>query len=152
MMMCKRIFKYQTIDKGDIPFFKIGTFGGYPDAYISRNVFEEYKKKYPYPNKGDILISASGSIGRVIEYTGEDAYYQDSNIVWLSHNNLVENSFLKQLYGIVKWNGIEGSIIKRLYNDNILSTSVIIPTIKEQKKIGKYFTKLDNLITLHQHK
>ncbi len=25
--MCKRVMKYQTSEKGDVPFFKIGTFG-----------------------------------------------------------------------------------------------------------------------------
>lgn len=33
--MCKRVFKEQTFEVGDVPFFKIGTFGGAPDAYIS---------------------------------------------------------------------------------------------------------------------
>ena len=45
--------------------------------------------------EGDILISASGSIGRTVEYTGEDAYYQDSNIVWLKHDKTIVNSFFK---------------------------------------------------------
>ncbi|WP_187119204.1 restriction endonuclease subunit S [Acidaminococcus massiliensis] len=150
--MCKRIFKNQTTENGDIPFYKIGTFGGKPDAYISKNLFDEYKKKYPYPEKGDILISASGSIGRTVEYTGEDAYYQDSNIVWLKHDNRIQNSFLIQLYKIVKWAGIEGSTIKRLYNDNILKTKILIPSVQEQIIIGNYFNNIDNLITLHQQK
>ena len=148
--MCKRIFKNQTAESGDIPFYKIGTFGGRPDAYISKELFDEYKKKYSYPENGDILISASGSIGRTVEYTGENAYYQDSNIVWLKHDNRIQNSFLKHLYEIIKWAGIEGSTIKRLYNNNILKTEVMVPSVKEQKIIGNYFEKLDNLITLHQ--
>ena len=90
--MCKRIFKDQTAESGDIPFYKIGTFGGEPDAYISRDLFEEYKHLYSYPEKGDILISASGSIGRTVEYTGEDAYYQDSNIVWRMTKRLLIHS------------------------------------------------------------
>ena len=150
--MCKRIFKNQTAESGDIPFYKIGTFGGRPDAYISKELFDEYKKKYSYPENGDILISASGSIGRTVEYTGENAYYQDSNIVWLKHDNRIHNSFLKHLYEIIKWAGIEGSTIKRLYNNNILKTEVMVPSVKEQKIIGNYFEKLDNLITLHQRK
>ena len=32
--MCKRIFSYQTKDEGDIPFYKIGTFGKRPDANL----------------------------------------------------------------------------------------------------------------------
>ncbi|MGN1383148.1 MAG: restriction endonuclease subunit S [Eubacterium sp.] len=150
--MCKRIFKDQTSESGDIPFYKIGTFGGEPDAYISRDLFEEYKHLYSYPEKGDILISASGSIGRTVEYTGEDAYYQDSNIVWLKHDKTIVNSFLKHLYEVIRWSGIEGSTIKRLYNDNILKTEVRIPSAPEQEEIGKYLNNIDHLITLHQRK
>lgn len=150
--MCKRIFKNETSDNGEIPFYKIGTFGGEPDAYISRELFEEYKGKFSYPNKGDILLSASGTIGRIVEYDGEEAYFQDSNIVWLSHDKSVCNKFLKVLYPIVRWDGIEGSTIQRLYNDNFLKTRFMMPGVEEQEKIGEYFSRLDNLITLHQRK
>lgn len=123
--MCRRIFKEQTSENGEIPFYKIGTFGGEADAFISRELFEEYKAKYQYPKKGDILISASGSIGRTVVFTGKNEYFQDSNIVWLNHDKHLDNSFLKCFYSIVKWAGIEGSTIKRLYNDNILNTGAI---------------------------
>ena len=150
--MNKRIFKNQTTEKGEIPFYKIGTFGGHPDAFISRSLFEEYKLKYPYPICGDILISASGSIGRTVEYQGEEAYFQDSNIVWLNHRNSIYNPFLKYFYAVVKWRGIEGSTIKRLYNENILNTQITVPKKAEQSKIGDFFNSLDNLITLEQRK
>lgn len=149
--MCKRIFKEQTSDEGEVPFYKIGTFGGVPDAFISRKLFDEYKTKYPYPNKGDILISASGSIGRTVEFTGKDEYFQDSNIVWLKHGDEIDNSFLKVLYSVVEWS-CEGSTIKRLYNDNFLKTNFMFPKIDEQIKLGAYFSTLDHLITLHQCK
>ena len=148
--MCRRIFKEQTSETGDIPFYKIGTFGAEPDAFISRELFEEYKSKYPYPKKGDILISASGSIGRTVEFAGNNEYFQDSNIVWLSHDERLSNSFLKCFYSVVKWAGIEGSTIKRLYNDNILNTVICMPSAPEQEHIGLFFENLDNLITLHQ--
>ena len=150
--MCHRVFKEQTSDSGDIPFYKIGTFGEQADAYISNELFTEYKKKYAYPQKGDILISASGSIGRIVEFTGKNEYFQDSNIVWLSHDNRLDNLFLKCFYSVVKWAGIEESTIKRLYNDNILNTVISMPIVNEQKKIGTYFTEFDKLITLHQNK
>ena len=150
--MCRRIFKEQTSETGDIPFYKIGTFGADPDAFISRELFEEYKSKYPYPQKGDILISASGSIGRAVEFAGNNEYFQDSNIVWLNHDERLSNPFLKCFYSVVKWAGIEGSTIKRLYNDNILNTVICMPSVPEQKRIGLFFENLDNLITLHQRK
>lgn len=150
--MCKRVFKEQTTPVGEIPFYKIGTFGAEPDAFISRELFEEYKSKFQYPNVGDMLISASGTIGRTVEYSGEEAYFQDSNIVWFKHDDRIDNSFLRCIYNIVKWNGIEGSTIKRLYNDNFLKTEFYMPTTGEQAKIGAYFRSLDHLITLHQRK
>lgn len=150
--MCKRIFKEQTSPVGDIPFYKIGTFGAEPDAFISRELFEEYKEKFQYPKIGDMLISASGTIGRTVEYDGEEAYFQDSNIVWFKHDERVDNSFLKCIYGIIKWSGIEGSTIKRLYNDNFLKTEFYMPSVAEQEKIGEYFANLDRLIALQQKK
>ena len=143
---CKRIYKNQTTEIGEIPFYKIGTFGKKADSYISKKLFEEYKSKFSYPKKGDLLLSASGSIGQVIEYQGEEAYFQDSNIVWLALDARVSNLFLKQFYSIVHWFGLEGSTIKRLYNKNILNTKIILPEYNEQQKIGSFFQKLDSLI------
>ncbi|MCL4100232.1 hypothetical protein BV454_03578 [Bacillus altitudinis] len=149
--MCKRIFKNQTTVVGDIPFYKIGTFGRKADSFISRELFEEYKSKYPFPEVGDILISASGTIGRTVVYNGEDAYYQDSNIVWLKPNkDRVKNCFLQQFYQIVKWHGTEGSTIKRLYNSKIRETEIYLPSINEQELIGRFFNRLDNTIFIHE--
>ena len=147
--MCKRIFKNETSERGDVPFYKIGTFGESADAFISNEKYEYYKAKFAYPNKGDILLSASGTIGRIVEYNGEKAYFQDSNIVWLNHNHQVINRFLKVLYPTIRWDGIEGSTIKRLYNSNFLNTKFMMPNIKEQEQIGTFFNYIDNLITLH---
>ena len=149
--MCKRIYKEQTSEQGDVPFFKIGTFGTNPDAFISNELFEYFKRTYPYPTPGTLLISAAGSIGRVVEYQGEKAYFQDSNIVWLEHDHRLNDMFLKPLYSQIEW-GLEGSTIKRLYNKDLLSAEVTIPGSGEQKEIGRFFAKLDDLITLHQRK
>lgn len=96
--MCKRIMKHQTSDSGEIPFFKIGTFGGEPDAFINRKLYEEYKSKFSYPKKGDILISASGTIGRAVIFDGKDSYFQDSNIVWIDNDeSILTNKYLFSL-------------------------------------------------------
>ncbi len=150
--MCRRIFKEQTSERGEVPFYKIGTFGTQPDAFISRDLFEKCKREYSYPNVGDILISASGSIGRTVTYRGEDAYFQDSNIIWLQHDSRLDNSFLKQVYEFVEWSGLEGSTIQRLYNKNLLDTKIVIPDNNEQQKIGDFCRRLDTLIALHQQK
>ena len=145
--MCKRILKNQTNLKGYIPFYKIGTFGKKADSYISKELFEEYKSKYSYPKKGDILISASGTIGRLVIFDGSPAYFQDSNIVWIDNNEeLVKNKFLYYYYKNIKW-VTDDSTISRLYNDNLKSIKILIPpTPQEQQKIANTFSSLDNLI------
>lgn len=152
VLMCKRIFKSQTTSIGDIPFYKIGTFGSTADAFISENLFNEYKTKFSYPQYGDILLSAAGTIGRIVEYKGEKAYFQDSNIVWVKVNGKIKNQFLKYIYSCIKWNGLEGSTIKRLYNNNILETAINYPSPEEQQKIASYFQSLDSLIQITSKK
>ena len=144
--MCKRIMKAETSTTGDVPFFKIGTFGKEPDAYISREKFEEYKAAYAYPRKGDILISAAGTIGRTVIFNGEDAYYQDSNIVWIANDeSVVLNRYLYYYYQLQPWNVSTGGTIARLYNDNISKAKITVPSINEQKRIVGILDRFDAL-------
>ena len=152
--MCKRILKEQTSDYGEIPFYKIGTFGKDADAYISKELFNEYRAKYNYPNVGDILISASGTIGRTVIFDGKEAYFQDSNIVWIENDQKkVLNKYLFYCYQIAKWNISEGGTIQRLYNDNLRKTLIPIPypnnpekSLEEQQRIASILDKFDTLV------
>ena len=60
------------------------------------------------------------------------------------------NSFLKPLYEVFRWEGLEGSTIKRLYNNIILNTRIIIPSVQEQVQIGEFFAALNRLIAARQ--
>ena len=134
--MCKRIYKDQTNSKDGVPFYKIGTFGSKPNAFISRDLFEEYKARFAYPKKGEILISTSGTIGKTVEFDGHDSYFQDSNIVWISNDeSIVMNSFLKYYYHIINWNPERGVTIARLYNKIINRTQISVPKIDVQQQI-----------------
>lgn len=149
--MCKRILKNETQPEGDVPFYKIGTFGKKADAFISRGVFEDYKNKYSFPKKGDVLISASGTIGRAVIYDGEPAYFQDSNIVWLENDeSIVTNRYLWHFYKVAKWAVSEGGTIDRLYNDNIRKTKIVVPypsdlnkSLSEQNRVVAILDKFD---------
>ncbi|WQT04525.1 restriction endonuclease subunit S [Helicobacter pylori] len=151
--MCKRVMKHQTTRYGEIPFYKIGTFGNTADAFISKKLFLEYKTKYSFPKKGDILISASGTIGRAVIYDGKPAYFQDSNIVWIDNDEtLVKNDFLFYAYSNIKWN-TEHTTILRLYNDNFRNTLIPLPPLNEQiaianilSDVDRYLYSLDSLI------
>ena len=144
--MCKRILKEQTNTQGGIPLFKIGTFGKKADSYISEELFNDYKAKYNYPKKGNILISAAGTIGRTVVFNGEPAYFQDSNIVWLNHDeSIVTNAYLRLVYATNPWKVAEGGTISRLYNDNILNTVIWIPSLDEQERIVSVLDRFDAL-------
>ncbi|MGP5507386.1 restriction endonuclease subunit S [Corynebacterium flavescens] len=144
--MCKRIFKAQTSPEGDIPFFKIGTFGGEADAFIPREIYEQYKETYNFPNRGDVLISAAGTIGRAIKYDGKPAYFQDSNIVWINNDeSIVINDYLFYWYRVVKW-ATDGGTIRRLYNSNIRKAKIAVPPIARQREIVNILDKFDALV------
>ncbi|MFB8619644.1 restriction endonuclease subunit S [Enterococcus faecalis] len=153
--MCKRILKEQTLDTGDIPFYKIGTFGKDPNAYISRKLFDEYRSKYNYPKIGEVLLSASGTIGRAVIFDGKDAYFQDSNIVWIENDETqVLNKYLFYFYKVAKWDIAEGGTIQRLYNENLKKTKILIPfpdypekSLAEQERIVSILDKFDALTT-----
>ncbi|WP_421312135.1 restriction endonuclease subunit S [Aeromonas veronii] len=145
--MCKRIFSDQTTELGEIPFFKIGTFGGQPDAYISISRYNEFKSKYSFPEKGDVLISAAGTLGKTVVYDGEPAYFQDSNIVWLEiDKNKIINEYLHHYYKVISWASPEGSTISRLYNGIIRATVINLPSLPEQTAIANVLSDSDALI------
>lgn len=147
--MCKRIFANQTSDQGDVPFFKIGTIGGTPDAYISKDLFEEYRAKYNYPRKGEVMITCAGTVGKTIVFDGEDAYFQDSNIVWLSNpKQLYINPFLNYVLSRVNWNKLNSTTITRIYNDNLRELVINFPTVKEQEKVVALLSILDKRIAI----
>jgi len=142
--MCKRILKKQTTPDGEIPFYKIGTFGKKANAYISKEIYENFRSKYSFPKVGDILISASGTIGRRVVYDGRPAYFQDSNIVWIDNDEeLVINEYLFHFYGVCNWNPSKGATISRLYNNDLRRIKIAFPNIMEQKQLVPKMKKLN---------
>ena len=147
IQMCRRIFQNQTKTYGAIPFYKISTFGGKADAYISQELYEKYKLLYPYPEKGDVLISAAGTIGKTVIFDGKDSYFQDSNIVWLKvDKEVIDREFLWWFYRSFPWNALEGTTIQRLYNSIILDTEIHLPEKTEQEEIARTLSLFDTYI------
>ena len=145
--MCKRILASQTNTEGSVPFYKIGTIGGTPDAYISKDLFDDYKAKYNYPHKGEVMITCAGTVGKCVIYDGKDAYYQDSNIVWIDNpSQHINNGFLYHLLANVNWRKLNSTTIIRIYNDDLRNLKLSYPQIEEQKKISRLLSLLDERI------
>lgn len=145
--MCKRIMKHQTSEEGEVPFYKIGTFGGQPDAYISKRLFDNFSQNYPFPQKGDVIISAAGTIGKTVVFDGKPAYFQDSNLIWIDNDNsIIDNTFLAVAVPSIKW-VTSSTTIARIYNDTVRMTKILSPISKEEQiKIGELFSKTTGLI------
>ena len=74
--------------------------------FIETSHFEDIKNKYGVPMKGDILITAVGTIGNSYLVQNEEFYFKDGNIIWLknfSHGlnyyvyDFMQTSIFKQL-------------------------------------------------------
>ena len=162
VLMCKRIFASQTNPNGGVPFYKIGTLGGVPDAFISKDLFKEYKSNYNFPRTGEILITCSGTIGKCLPYDGSDAYFQDSNIVWIDNpTHEVSNEFLLSILSNVDWSTLNSTTITRIYGPDLRDLVIKFPqNEKEQQCISDSLCPLDDLIAaegrkleaLRQHK
>lgn len=144
--MCKRVLKSQTNSVSGVPFYKIGTFGKEADSYISEELFLDYKSRYPYPKKGDVLISASGTIGRTVIFDGKPSYFQDSNIIWVANNEeFLTNKFLYYIYQTNPWKVADGGTIQRLYNSDLEKIKLPVPPLEVQREIVRI---LDNFTFL----
>ena len=147
VFMCKRILASQTNAERGIPFYKIGTIGSTPDAYISKELFDDYKKKYNYPRKGEVMITCAGTVGKCVIYDGKDAYYQDSNIVWIDNPlKYICNDFLYHLMVKIDWRKLNSTTIIRIYNDDLRNLKLNYPQKEEQQKISRLLSLLDERI------
>ena len=148
IQMCKRIFANQTSEAGDVPFFKIGTIGSRPDAFISKELFDEYKTKYNYPIEGEVMITCAGTVGKTLQFDGSDSYFQDSNIVWIHNpNQLTINDFLAYILGKINWNKLNSTTITRIYNDDLRNLFYYAPeNVAEQRNIVSLLRLIDERI------
>ena len=112
-------------------------------------------------NKSTSVDAPWGAIKRLNRY--ENGVLSTLYIVFkIKNNNDVNSDFLVSYYDTNIWHkGISGIATEGARNHGLLNispndfflTRLFIPrTINEQKQIGSLFSKLDNLITLHQCK
>ena len=103
-------------------------------------------------NSNTILMSINGTIGNLAWYRGEKVMLGKS-VAYITLENYDKTFVYAYLQTSIIHknfrNKLTGSTIKNLGLKIIRETEVLIPKIKEQKKIGKYFKNLDHLITLH---
>ncbi|MFA5540892.1 MAG: restriction endonuclease subunit S [Bacteroidales bacterium] len=87
----KRIFESEYQEKG-IPFYRGKEITQKKSGevisdiiYISKERYNEIVKKYGKPNKGDILMTAVGTLGSTYMVEDENFYFKDGNVIWFKN-------------------------------------------------------------------
>lgn len=126
------------------------------EKYISEEAFiRDYKV---YPEKGDILMTRIGDVGtpNVVETTEKVAFYV--SLALLKPINVDSYFLCNSILSPFFQNGLKErtlvtAIPQKINKDEVGKVGLYLPTlIDEQREIGAFFQRLNNLITLHQRK
>ena len=113
-------------------------------------------KKTREVHPGDLILSNSMSFGRPY-IMAIDGCIHDGWLLIRDEEKRYDLKFLCQMLGteqmLAQYRAMAaGSTVNNLNKELVGNTEVKVPSIAEQAKIGEYFSKVDNLITLHQRK
>ena len=126
--------------------------------YISENLFEELKRKYGIPKKGDILASGVGTIGETYVVKNNDKFYfKDGNVLWFKMNNNIDSSFLNQQFQtkFIRKQLFDNASITTVATftiDGARKTKIKLPVKEEQTAIAQVLQTADKEIQLLQNK
>ena len=158
----KRIFFSEYVESG-IPFYRSkeiiekgkGEEISHP-LYISKAKYDEIKGKYGVPQKGDLLLTAVGTLG--IPFVVKDDspfYFKDGNLVWLKHFQDIDPIFLyfwiksENVYNAL-YNIAIGSAQKALTIAAIKGYEIPLPPLQTQHRIATILSRYDSLIENYQ--
>ena len=113
-------------------------------------------KKTREVHPGDLILSNSMSFGRPY-IMAIDGCIHDGWLLIRDEEKRYDLKFLCQMLGteqmLAQYRAMAaGSTVNNLNKELVGNTEVKVPSIAEQAKIGEYFSKVDDLITLHQKK
>ena len=155
----KRVYANEYVDVG-IPFYRgkeISELQSNKEIsdilYISKDKFEELKNKYGAPVKGDILITAVGTLGNTWVVDNENPFYfKDGNLIWL--REIKEDSYyLNYIFNSPKGkkriiDSAIGSNQKALTIVKLSELEFSFPCKDEQKKISDFLSSVDDIIQI----
>lgn len=157
----KRVFQSEWKNKG-IPFYrareivKLSKNGWVNnELFISKEMYNDYSKKYGIPKEGDIMVTGVGTLGVCyLVKKGDKFYFKDGNIIWLKKKEDIESNYVKYLF--------QSNIVKRQINSSLgttvgtytivraKKTKIPLPPIQTQKKIVQILEKAESLKKLRK--
>ncbi len=141
---------------GAMPFVQVA------DVTDEMNLVEDTKQKISkkaqplsvYAEKGSVLVTLQGSIGRVA-ITQYGAFIDRTVLIFENFYLPIDNLFwayvIKQKF-IEEAKSAPGGTIKTITKEVLSDFNIKLPTHAEQEAIGTFFSTLDRHITLHQRK
>lgn len=147
-----------TDDENGLNWVKIGD-APEQGNYITKTaekIRPEGLKKTREVHPGDLILSNSMSFGRPY-IMAIDGCIHDGWLLIRDEEKRYDLKFLCQMLGteqmLAQYRAMAaGSTVNNLNKELVGNTEVKVPSIAEQAKIGEYFSKVDDLITLHQQK
>jgi type I restriction enzyme S subunit len=120
--------------------------------YITEETYSAFKEKYGVPQKGDLLITAVGTIGNTYSIPDNNPFYfKDGNLIWLRKIEKCNSLFIEYSLEYNK-NEIEkissGSTQKALTIVKLKILKNCFPSLPEQTKIADFLTQVDEQISL----
>ena|SRR5690348_3386020 len=118
--------------------------------FISESRFKSIKTRFGAPVRGDVLITAVGTLGNVyVVNTDEPFYFKDGNLIWLRNIQGVQPPFLglqlrRSRSAIL--DGAIGSSQKALTIVVLRELSVPIPPASEQRAIAESLSDIEALL------
>lgn len=160
----KRVFQNEWTNKG-VPFYRareLAVLGqkGYVEneLFITRQMYDAYKKVYGVPKAGDILVTGVGTLGKTFVVPNDDEFYfKDGNIIWFKINGSVNSQFLNQLFKtVIITKQIEdlsaGTTVGTYTISGAKKTIIPYPPFGEQEYIAKILSDMDSEIEVLERK
>jgi len=161
MTSSKRVYVSDYVEEG-IPFYRGKEITELKSnktptdiLFITEERYNDYKAKYGVPTKGDILITAVGTLGNVwMVKDYSKFYFKDGNLIWLK-NIIVDNDYLEILLQSNTREFLKtsiGSTQRALTMVELRKIQLFFPSLKEQQKIASFLSAVDKKIQQLQQK
>ena len=126
------------------------------ELFISQKRYNEIKEKFGVPKKGDILMTAVGTIGISWYVNEEDFYFKDGNLIWFKNfkKDIVNSRYLyyifkSKIFSEIIKNISIGSTQKAITIEQVKKIELEFPKIEIQNKIVKILDNISNKIKLN---